>query len=153
MAIWVDDGIVCSSLQSRLKDIVRYLEKVFEMTYGDVECFVGIQIRRNRERGLIHISQEKYIERTLKKFYTESCYSKSVPADPHARLSNNVERHPKDSFPFREAVGSLMFAATCTRPRDCVCGESSCAVINQSSKGTLAGSEENSFISARHHHF
>ena len=50
MAIWDDDGIVCRSLQSRLTDIVRYLEKVFEMTYGDLECFVAIQIKRNRER-------------------------------------------------------------------------------------------------------
>jgi len=116
MAIWVDDGIVCSSLQSRLEDIVRYLENVFEMTHGDVECFVGIQIRRNPERNLIHISQEKYIEKILKKFQMENCYPKTVPADPHARLSNNAERDPKDSFPFREAVGSLMFAATCTRP-------------------------------------
>ena len=57
----------------------------------------------------------KDIERTLKKFQMES-YSKSVPADPHARLSNNVERNPNDSFPFREAVGSLMFVAICTRP-------------------------------------
>lgn len=116
MAIWVDDGIVCSSLQSRLEDIVRYLENVFEMTHGDVECFVGIQIRRNPERNLIHISQEKYIEKILEKFQMENCYPKTVPADPHARLSNNAERDPKDSFPFREAVGSLMFAATCTRP-------------------------------------
>lgn len=42
MAIWLDGGIVCSSLQSRLEDIVRYLENVFEMTHGDVECIVGI---------------------------------------------------------------------------------------------------------------
>lgn len=116
MAIWVDYGIVYSSLPSRMEDIVRYLENVFEMTYGDVECFVRIEKRRNREKGLIHISQEKYIEKTLKKFQMEKCYPKSIPADPHARLSNDAERDPKDSFPFREAVGSLMFADTCTRP-------------------------------------
>lgn len=74
------------------------------------------QIRRNPERSLIHISQEKYIEKILKKFHMENCYPKTVPADPHARLSNNAETDLKDSFPFREAVGSLMFAATCTRP-------------------------------------
>jgi hypothetical protein len=70
------------------------------------------KIRRNPEKGFTHISQEKYIKKTLKKFHIENCYPKSLLADPDAHSSNNAERDTKDTFPFREAVRSLMIAAT-----------------------------------------
>jgi 2-hydroxychromene-2-carboxylate isomerase len=48
MAIWVDDGLVCSNHHSKLEEIVQFLSNQFEMTSGPAGCFVGIQIVRNR---------------------------------------------------------------------------------------------------------
>jgi hypothetical protein len=42
MAIWVDDGLVCSNHHSKLDDIVQFLSNQFEMTSGPAGCFVGI---------------------------------------------------------------------------------------------------------------
>jgi hypothetical protein len=50
MAIWVDDGIICSSNPDKLQNIINYLNKQFEMTSGSVQCFVGIQIQRDRKK-------------------------------------------------------------------------------------------------------
>ena len=117
MAIWVDDGLVCSNHRSKLDDIVQFLSKQFEMTSGPAGCFVGIQIVRDREKKIIHLHQEAYIKRVLTKFQMEDCNPRSVPADPHSRLSKRVSTTEEEySCPFREAVGSIMYAMTCTRP-------------------------------------
>jgi hypothetical protein len=47
----------------------------------------------------------------------EECNSRGVPADPHSRLSKRLNTVEEEfSCPFREAVGSIMYAMTCTRP-------------------------------------
>jgi len=116
MAIWVDDGLLCSSQASKLKDIVSFLSSNFEMTFGPVGVFVGIQIGRNRQEKLIHISQKLYIEKVVKRFGLSDCKPRSIPADPFSHLMKDSSAGVEASFPFREAVGSLMFAAICTRP-------------------------------------
>lgn len=76
-----------------------------------------MQLERNRQDRTIFIHQEAYINRLIKKFSISEARTTSVPADPHVLLSPAE----KDDFvctriPFREAVGSLMFLATVSRP-------------------------------------
>ena len=120
IAIWVDDGLVCSSHPSKLASVVDFLAKQFEMTSGPADCFVGIQIARDRLRKTIHVSQENYIKRLLEKFGLSDCSTRVVPADPFTRLSKDLGRDSSTCQtpllePFREAVGSLIYAVTCTR--------------------------------------
>ena len=120
IAIWVDDGLVCSSHPSKLASVVDFLAKQFEMTSGPADCFVGIQIARDRLRKTIHVSQENYIKRLLEKFGLSDYSTRVVPADPFTRLSKDLGRDSSTCQtpllePFREAVGSLIYAVTCTR--------------------------------------
>jgi hypothetical protein len=51
----------------------------------------------------------------------EECQPKSLPADPNSRLVTNKkplleENAEKESFPYREAVGSLIYLAVTSRP-------------------------------------
>lgn len=118
LAIWVDDGLLCSSRSTKLQDIVGYLSQNFEMTSGSADCFVGIQIKRNRKERTIHLSQGPYIKKILDKFCLTDCLQRTIPADPftHLRRNTTTSESQEMEFPFREAVGSLMFAAICTRP-------------------------------------
>ena len=52
MAIWVDDGLLCSSWISKLNDIVHFLSENLEMTSGPVGVFVGIQIYKADKKNL-----------------------------------------------------------------------------------------------------
>ncbi len=115
MAIWIDDGIICSSSKEKLEHIINYLSHTFEMTSGPVDCFVGIKIRRDREKRSIFLSQKAYLSRNLVKFRMEECNTRKVPADPFTKLTRSVQKE-EESFLFLEAVGSLMYAVTCTRP-------------------------------------
>ena len=75
IAIWVDDGLICSSDMNKLDSVVQYLSQNFEMTCGPVDCFVGIRITRDRFKKTIHLSQENYIARLLEKFSLSDCFA------------------------------------------------------------------------------
>lgn len=116
MAIWVDDGLLCSNHQSKLEDIVNYLSDKFEITSGPVDHFVGLEISRDRRKGLIHISQQVYVKKILARFRMGNCKPRSIPADPCSHLKKQFSTSETQDYPYREAIGSLMFAAICTRP-------------------------------------
>lgn len=42
MAIWIDNGLICSSSPKKLKNLIEYLNRNSETTCGPVSCFVGI---------------------------------------------------------------------------------------------------------------
>lgn len=122
VAIWVDDGLICSHHQSRIDDIVQQLNSKFEITSGPATFFVGLQILRDRSQRRLFLSQSHYIKQMLHKFGMENCKPKGIPADPHGRLtalmspSDEEEIKKMESIPYREAVGSLMYAMVTTRP-------------------------------------
>ena len=116
MAIWVDDGLLCSNHQSKLEDIVNYLSEKFEITSGPVDHFVGLEISRDRCKGVIHVSQQAYVKKILTRFRMGDCKPRSIPADPCSHLEKQCSTFETQDYPYREAIGSLMFAAICTRP-------------------------------------
>ncbi|XP_032790482.2 secreted RxLR effector protein 161-like [Daphnia magna] len=115
MAIWVDDGLLCSNHQSKLEDIVNYLSDNFEITSGPVDHFVGLEISRDRRKGLIHIFQQAYVKKILARFRMGDCKPRSIPADPCSHLEKQFSTSETQDYPYREAIGPLMFAAICTR--------------------------------------
>ena len=67
------------------------------------------------------MTQESYILKILRKFQMDECNSRAIPADPFTHLvitalPKNIQDENDAKFPYREAVGSLIFAVTCTRP-------------------------------------
>lgn len=92
----MDDGLICSSDMKKLDSVVEFLSRNFEMTCGPVDCFVGIQITRDRPKRTIYFSQENYIIRLLEKFNLSECNARAVPADPFTRLSKNLGQDPSE---------------------------------------------------------
>jgi hypothetical protein len=74
-----------------------------------------ININRDRQKKKIHLSQPYYTTEVIKKFRMTTCFPKKIPADPDTRLG---KKEPVEavSFPYREAVGSLLYLALVTRP-------------------------------------
>ena len=46
--IYVDDGLVCCNNKQLMNDVIDHLRKKFEITVMDPNCFVGLQITRDR---------------------------------------------------------------------------------------------------------
>ncbi|UYV60287.1 hypothetical protein LAZ67_1000726 [Cordylochernes scorpioides] len=121
LALYVDDGIIRSKDKEAIAIIMDELEHAFEITSGSVNFFVGLQIEQSEDRASIFIHQSSYIDKILSKFNMADCIPASVPMDPSVILTKQdcptpeqKEKMPK--FPFREAVGSLMFASCVSRP-------------------------------------
>ncbi|UYV68045.1 hypothetical protein LAZ67_5002898 [Cordylochernes scorpioides] len=116
-----DDGIILSKDKEAIAIIMDELEHAFDITSGSVNFFVGLQIEQSEDRASIFIHQSSYIDKILSKFNMADCIPASVPMDPSVILTKQdcptpeqKEKMPK--FPFREAVGSLMFASCVSRP-------------------------------------
>ncbi|RVW98877.1 Retrovirus-related Pol polyprotein from transposon TNT 1-94 [Vitis vinifera] len=97
LILYVDDILLASSDLGLLRETKEYLSKNFHMVdMGEANYVIGIEIFRDRSRGVLGLSQKGYIDRVLERFNMQSCSSGIAP--------------------ILKAVGSLMYAQTCTRP-------------------------------------
>lgn len=122
LGIWVDDGLLCSTSASLNASIITYLLQHFEITSHPADCFIGLQIQRNRNKRELLLSQPQYIINTLRRFQMSSCHPISTPADPHSHLSALMSPITPETAalmagtPYKEAIGSLIYLTTCSRP-------------------------------------
>lgn len=122
LAIFVDDGLICSNKIGNLRRIIEHLEEQFQIRTMDADRFLGIEFSRNRKKKELTAAQPLLTLALLKKFRMENCLPKPIPADPHTHLSSEMspksekEKAAKEKIPYREAVGSLLYLAMTTRP-------------------------------------
>nr|GEV05599.1 zinc finger, CCHC-type [Tanacetum cinerariifolium] len=92
----------------------KFLSSSFSMKdMKEADVVLGIKIKR--ENNGIVITQSHYIEKILKKFNREDCFSMNTLIDPVENLKPNT-RKPVDQFEYSRAIGCLMYAMTSTRP-------------------------------------
>lgn len=118
LALYVDDGLVMSSSTDLIADMLTNLKERFDITVSDAKIFVGLEMERDREKQLIKVHQRQYVNRILHKFNMDQAKPVSVPAEPgiHLQIPVNQGDNSSKNEPYREAVGSLIFLATVSRP-------------------------------------
>jgi transposase InsO family protein len=123
IAIHVDDCAITGSSKKLIESYKHKLNEKYPLTdLGPISWLLGIKVTRNREARMISLSQTSYIESIASRFNLTDAkpaptpmvpgitYSKmDAPSDPTALARMN-------SIPYREAVGSLMYASVATRP-------------------------------------
>lgn len=126
MTLYVDDILLASNDVSYLMDIKSWLSSNFEMKdMGEAAYILGIKISRNREKRLLSLSQETYIENVLKRFHMHTAKPMDTPICKGEALSKNMcPKSQEDiedmrTIPYASAIGSLMYAMLCTRPDIC----------------------------------
>ena len=122
LIIYGDDGIIFSSREKTLTEILEYLKTTFEIRSLPAHRFVGIDIIRDRPQQMVYISQTHYIQTVAERFNMTTCTPLAVPADPCCRLSPEMSPQSREeedemkTVPYREAAGSLMHIMVMTRP-------------------------------------
>ena len=95
---------------------------LYQNDLGDAFFVLGIQIHRDRSKGILGLSQRGCIEKVLKRFNMHSCSSFAAPIQKGDKLSKSQcpqdekERAEMEKVTYASVVGSLMYAQVCTRP-------------------------------------
>jgi len=123
LILYVDDILLATNDIGILHETKKFLSKNFEMKdLGDASFVLGIQIHRDRSRGILGLSQRSYIDKVLKRFSMHECKFGDTPVAKGDKFSfhqcpkGNLEIEEMKKIPYASAVGSLMYAQVCTRP-------------------------------------
>lgn len=82
---------------------------------GALKWILGVEIKRDRSRRRIEISQRAYINQMLERFGMADCKSVGAPAEGVLTRINAEEGGRPDRL-YMSIVGSLLYAAMITRP-------------------------------------
>ncbi|GBE90151.1 hypothetical protein SCP_1801750 [Sparassis crispa] len=122
IALSVDDSTIAGT-KAAVFWFKREISMHFEMSdLGEMHWILGIEVRRDRDARTLSLSQCAYIDMILARFNLQDAKSLTTPLDPGTVLSihqcPSTPRQFEDmkNIPYREAIGSLMYAALGTRP-------------------------------------
>lgn len=129
LLLYVDDILMASNNKEKLKEVKMALSKEFQMTIlGEPKEFLSISIRRDRENKTIRLSQEKFVDKILKRYGFEEVHPQrtsmlTIRAINHDRKmresdiesENTEDKGEKINGPYREIVGSLLYLSGTTR--------------------------------------
>lgn len=118
LAIYIDDGLVAASDDDQIVPLLNYLKQEFEIKIFDTKSYLGLEIDRLNDGG-IFLHQCGYVNRILQRFNMVECNAVSTPADANQILYSNPDTTNKINFPYREAIGCLMYLTVATRPDIC----------------------------------
>jgi len=114
LAVYVDDLLIVSNNQAERARLKAELHRRFEMSdLGPLEWFLGIRVVRDQDG--IHIDQSQYLKTSLTRFGMD----KAKPSPTPARAGLHLTKHQgavNNNFPYREIVGTLMYASVGSRP-------------------------------------
>lgn len=122
LVLYVDDILLAISDVCLLIETKKFLLKNFDMKdMGEAGYVLGIEIVRDRSRGLLGLSQKNYISKILQRFDMSTCKAGESPISKGDKLHkdqcprNEVERRDMEKRPYAKLVGSLMYAQVYTR--------------------------------------
>jgi hypothetical protein len=109
----VDDGIIIGENERQIKEILAKLENQFQITkITSPKIYLGMETERKPDG--IHISQANYASQMLEKYNLQESREMKTPMAVIPTTSN-IEQNEK-RFPYREAVESLLYMTSKTRP-------------------------------------
>jgi hypothetical protein len=123
LAVHVDDCIMTGGSIDLIREHKRKLHDNHALTdLGPIHWLLGIKISRDRAARTISLSQTAYIKSIVDRFNLTDAKAVNTPMIPGAVYSKKdtpsdpAEAARMKKTPYREAIGSLMYAAVATRP-------------------------------------
>ena len=136
--IWVDDLIVASDDMDLMNQFKEGMKCQFKMKdLGRISLFLGIHF--DQSCGMIKMNQKRYILKMPNRFGMKDCKPRATPCEQKLGCNNDLMADPKK---YREIIGSLIYAMTCSRP------DISWTVSKLSQK--LSCPREEDMVAARH---
>lgn len=122
LILYADDILLATNNNGMFYEMQQFLLKFFDMKdMGEATYVIGIEIHRERSRGILGFSLETYINKVLERFQIKACSLSVAPIVKVDKLSldqclkNDLEREHMKDILYASIVGSLMYAQVCTR--------------------------------------
>lgn len=121
LLLYVDDMLILAPTEEQANQVVQQIKGLYEIKdLGKAEFFLGVKIEQLQGK-VIKISQSRYINELLERFEMQTCKPISTPLSNEGnwfeRLNlTTAEENEMKYLPYREAIGSLLFLSTRTRP-------------------------------------
>ncbi|RVX02495.1 Retrovirus-related Pol polyprotein from transposon TNT 1-94 [Vitis vinifera] len=113
VCLYVDDMLILSDDMRGIIETKKFLSSTFKMKdLGEVDTILGIKVKRNS--GGYALNQTHYIEKVVSKFSHLKIKDANTPFDSSIKLEKNDGRSVAQ-LEYASAIGSLMYAAQCTR--------------------------------------
>ena len=124
VALYVDDLIIAASNKNLITDLEKVFEARFKMKkLNKIKQILGMGVHHDKDRNIIYITQQQYIEDSAKRFAKYGISEFRTPMDDRLQLSK--QQMPKEgspealqmaTFPYRELIGTLLWISNGTRP-------------------------------------
>ena len=106
--------------ETTLEEVTSKLMNKWVMTEQVNKTWNGMAISHNRQEGVLTISMKRDIEAMLIQFGMAECKPEKTPAAPSTKLAKPTSTDAVDpeaaKFPYREAVGALLWFGRTGRP-------------------------------------
>jgi len=123
IAIYVDDIVIAASNLTLVNEVKNMFKGRFQMKdLGPITTLLGCRIIQNTTLSTLTMDQSFYAKNILKTFFPEGLTASEVPMLSETNLSSAdspTTQEDKDlmlKFPYRQAIGSLLWLAGGTRP-------------------------------------
>jgi Reverse transcriptase (RNA-dependent DNA polymerase) len=111
------------TIKNMMCEIKKFLFKHFEMKdLGEAPYVLGLKIHRDRNKGILGLSQPTYIDEILKRYGMENYKPENTPIAKGDKFSlvqcpkiklKKLEMH---QVSYSSVIESLMYVQVCTRP-------------------------------------
>jgi Reverse transcriptase (RNA-dependent DNA polymerase) len=117
VALHVDDLIIAASRNNLLTDLEGVFESRFKIKkLHQIKQIIGMSIQHDKDRNIIYITQQQYIEESVKVFSKNIISEYRTPIDDRAQYSRSHMPKPGSAealqvatFPFCELIGTLLW--------------------------------------------
>jgi Reverse transcriptase (RNA-dependent DNA polymerase) len=116
IVVYVGDRIISGPNVEEVTELKNIIKGLFVCTdAGALKEYLGVLFER-RDDGAFVLSQRQYLLNVLQRFGKEDCKPCATPCVPKKTIDEASTDMSYTTFPYREAVGSLLYLATHTRP-------------------------------------
>jgi hypothetical protein len=118
VSVHVDDQLIASNCRRTLDEFKKELNDAFECKdQGPISYFLGINVYRDRPNRKMYLSQEHYLNGVIERFGESGNPCKiALPSGWTPTSASDDEHRLASDKPYAQLVGSILYAATITRP-------------------------------------
>lgn len=114
--VYVDDILIVAEHDESIEQARRLIANEYELkSLGEPKRFLGLEIEKHDD--YLTLKQTEYATKMLKQFNMNDCNSVTNPILPSSKYDETVEKC--HDFPYKKAVGALLFLSNSTRPDLC----------------------------------